>query len=443
MDLADLIQDHNPWWRDAALRRARRYPLHRVLGPEIHARLLREDERRAVVLLGPRQVGKTVLLLQLADSLLDAGWPPANLTYFDFSDDRLSAAVSARDVVALPPIARDTDLPQILLLDEIRLATRWDRWLKQAVDQGGSRIVATDSAVHLLRAGSAESGQGRWDEIVMEGLSFREFGRFNLGIDAEPDELLRRAPNLHEIYLSLGGFPEHVRSEDFPEVRRRLRSDIVDRAILRDLGGLGVDLARIKALFLYLVQDSGAAFNAESRARDLHADPRTVREWARLLEETLLIAALPRWTRQPSARLRSQPKLFAVDPGLMAAFASTPIQERPVRGRLFEIAVFRHLRETARGLGGELSYFRDQREDLELDFVLSSPGSLVGVEVTSSAVLRPDKIHRVQSAGEALGADRVVLVHGGRIDQDAGRVRAVALPQFLADPARSLRRSLA
>ena len=86
MIMTDLLQDQNPWWRDAAIRRARGYPVRRDLEPEILRRVLRIDDRRATLLLGPRQVGKTVLLLQLADELIERGWTPQNLTYFDFSD---------------------------------------------------------------------------------------------------------------------------------------------------------------------------------------------------------------------------------------------------------------------------------------------------------------------------------------------------------------------
>lgn len=76
MILTDLLQDQNPWWRDGAIRRARGYPVRRDLQPKVLSRLLRVDDRRAVLLLGPRQVGKTILLLQLADDLLAQGWPP-------------------------------------------------------------------------------------------------------------------------------------------------------------------------------------------------------------------------------------------------------------------------------------------------------------------------------------------------------------------------------
>lgn len=428
----DLLQDQNPWWRDGAIRRARGYPVRRELQPKILSQVLRED-RRATLLLGPRQVGKTVLLLQLADDLLDKGLPPQNLTYFDFSDERITEDVTARQVVEAQPVGVNAEYPRVFLFDEIRGSAKWDRWLKQAVDARVGRIVATDSAAGLLRAGAVESGQGRWDEIYIEGLTFREFIRLHAGPEGEVENALRFAPNLHERYLALGGFPEYVLSEDFPEVRRRLRSDIAERAILRDLSGLGVDVARVQDLFVYLIQDSGAELNAEARARDMNADPRSVRDWVRLLADTLLVSSLERFARHAAAGLRAKPKIYAADPGLVMAFAPLPVQDPTVRAKVFEAAVFRHLREAARDLEGQLTYFR-LREDLEIDFVLEVSGHLVAIEVTSGLRLRADKLKRLRRASEELGADRRLLIHGGVIEETAEGVEAMALQRFLLDP---------
>lgn len=433
MILSDILQDQNPWWRDGAIRRARMYPVRRELQPQILSRIFRLDDRRAVLLLGPRQVGKTVLLLQLADDLLEAGWPPQSLTYFDFSDDRLTERVTAREVAEVQPVGLNPEHPRVFLFDEIRQAPQWDRWLKQAVDHGRDRIVATDSAASLLRDGSRESGQGRWDEIVLEGLTLREFAHLHALPEEPAEEVVRRMPNLPERYLALGGFPEHALSDDYPEVRRRLRSDIAERAILRDLAGLGVDVQRVKDLFVYLARESGGELNAEARGRDLGADPRSVREWTRLLADTLLVIPLERFAEYAAAGLRSRPKMYAADPGIVQAFAVSPVQDPDVRARAFEAAVFRHLREAARRLEGEWGYFR-LRDDLEIDFVLQVAGKKLGVEVTSSLRVRPDKLLRLRKAGGALEADRLLLIHGGVVEEEVEGIRAVPLPAFLLDP---------
>lgn len=436
MSLTDLLQDQNPWWRDGAARRARRYPVRREIQRDLLARLGKED-RRAILLLGPRQVGKTILLLQLADDLLDAGWPAPNLTYFDFADERLTEQVTARSVTEASPVGATEEFPRIFLFDEIRSAPRWDLWLKQAVDHRVGRIVATDSAARLLRQGTEESGQGRWDELAVEGLSFREFVYFHRRADEEIEETLTRQASLHESYLAVGGFPEHALSTDFPESRRRLRNDIVDRAVERDLARTGVDVGRAKELFAYLTRDSGAEFNAEARGRDLEADPRSARDWLGELVATRLVVPLERRTLQAAAKLRSRSKIYAADPGLVSAFALSPIEEPDVRSRLFEAAVFRHLRSLAAVEYAKLGYFR-LNEDLEIDFVLETNTERIAIEVTSTSRLRREKVARLHRAAKELGETRRILVYGGVVNETVDNVEVVALPRFLLDADRLL-----
>ena len=438
----DLVENQNPWWRDGAMRRAREYPVRRDLQPRVIEHIQRVEDRRALVLMGPRQVGKTVLLLQLADDLLDAGWPPQNLTYFDFSDERLTGgeAVTAREIVRLRPVGSDPAHPQVFLLDEIGSSPQWDRWLKQAVDERIGRIVVTDSAASLLREGSRESGQGRWDELSIEGLSFREFVRLH----ASPDEWIVAPPPriglLYGRYLSLGGFPEYTLSLAVPEALRRLRSDIAERAIERDLGRLGLDVQRIKDLFVYIIRESGGEFNVDDRASDLQADPRSVRDWVSRLRDTLLISGLERSVFRPSAGLRAKTRWFAADPGLVLAFARLPPEDREVQAAVFEAAVFRHLREASRELNGQLNYFR-HKDDLEIDFVFEASGDPpIGLEVTSSQQLRPDKLARLLKAGKVLKPGRLILVYGGLTEDWVEGVHVLPLQKFLLDPAAFLRK---
>ncbi len=186
--LLDVLQDQNPWWAEPRARRALRYPTRRDFQLDLRRRLGRQD-RRACLVMGPRQVGKTIGLLQLADDLLDAGLPSSNLLYFDFSDERLTMPVSAREIERVRPVGFQAEAPRILLLDEIRFAPNWDRWLKQAVDAGVGRIIATDSAASVLRAGTRESGLGRWDELLIEGLSFSEFTRLHAAASSRDNSL--------------------------------------------------------------------------------------------------------------------------------------------------------------------------------------------------------------------------------------------------------------
>ena len=440
IDLSPILEDLNPWWREPGARRASAWPVSRSVHRRLFEQLVRPNERRAQVLLGPRQVGKTTLLKQLADNLLDNGWPPRNLTYFDFEDFRLRREVSPEEIAELRPPGADPSRPQVLLLDELHHVPRWDRWLKHAVDSQLGRIVATDSAASLLREAGRESGLGRWDEIVLEGLTFAEFTALNRGRAATADDSSPSAaadPEILERYLALGGFPAHARSDDPALVREQLRRDVVDRALRRDLGDRVDDPERLRKLFVYLVQESGAEQNASDRATDLGIDPRTAARWIDLLQDTFLIAALIRGSTsaKASALLRGRPKLYAADHGLVTAFAAAPPRESTVRSKVFEAVVYRHLRDLAPPAGDDRLHYLRWGNELEVDFILEADAGRIAVEVTHSIQPKPEKLRTVERAADRAGADRAILVHGGLAEGEVDGVVFVPISRFLADPA--------
>lgn len=441
-DWTGLVEEKNPWWRQPRHRVARSFPARRDVQPQVVRHVGRLNHRRALVLVGPRQVGKTTVLLQTADDLLDAGWPPANLTYFDFSDDRLTEELSARQVVAVEPEGLDPEHPRAFLLDEIGSAPAWDRWLKQAVDGRHGRFVVTDSAARLMRRKGRESGVGRWDEWWLEGLTLRELAHLE-GRSEDAEAVIRRSPDLVDRYLTLGGFPEIVLHGDSIETGlslRRLREGVVEKAILRDIAREVRDPEPVRALFVYLVQQSGGIWNASKRATDLGSDERSVSQWQTLLGDTLLVTALRRYAPHAAASLRSRPKLYAADHGLVQAFAVATHSDAERQGRVLETAVFRHLREVERAhahLSGALSYYRDRR-GLEADFVLELPENRVVIEVTSSRRIKAEKLNKLRAVGEKVDARRLVLVYGGLVSEEVEGVQVTPATRFLLDPAKAV-----
>lgn len=304
------------------------------------------------------------------------------------------------------------------------------------------RFVVTDSAASVVFAQLQESGLGRWDVLRLEGLSFHEYLRMLSGSDeATDEEILRRYPNALERYLARGGFPEHALEENTELVRHRLRADIADRAILRDLLRFGVEVERIKRLFVYLVQESGAIFDPGKCASALQADPRSVQSWISLLQSTHLIDRLERHPVPPSARLKEKPRLFAADHGFVVAFAAVahPQQDAKVRSRVFETVVFRHLRELVED-PGLLGFYRSA-ESSEADFVMKRNGQTVVVEVTSSRSPDSKKREGLYSVGKRLKTKNLLIVHGGVVREVLGDLRLVPLQEFLLDPAATLQRS--
>ncbi len=445
--LAAILEERNPWWKDPRIRPAREknWIFHRSIYSELLEHMLSE-EKRALVLRGPRQVGKTVLLLQVVDDLLEkVGIPPRNLVFFDFSDDRLYSEISPRDVVDACSRSGHRDFPFFFFLDEITKAEKWSEWLKQAVDWTRHRFLVTDSSASLLREGKGESGPGRWDTKILEPLNFREFLGLVSGRKGRWEDLLMEDPALPELYLLLGGFPEHAR-RDVDEVKaiERIREDLASRVVARDLARSVGEPEELVRLFSLLVQESGAILNVDGLRSVIGGSPNTIKKWLALLEDSLLLHRLQAWSLKAGNRVRKQPRLYAADPGIISAFHAGEKQER--RGKAFEAALFRHLREAKGRLGEEfglagleLFFFRTKNQEREVDFVLHGEDGLLALEVTSST---PDgeKRSRLLKGVEALKENsgarnvRALLVHGGELERADETGRALPLWKFLLRP---------
>ncbi|MBS2021960.1 MAG: ATP-binding protein [Deltaproteobacteria bacterium] len=445
----EILHSLNPSWLGPA-RYAERWPTRRALQRELLEKLSRSD-RRALVIRGPRQVGKTTILLQLMDDLAAAGIPARNLAYFDFSDPRLPAdGLSPRDIVELAPKDADRGQPRFFFLDEIDTAHRWDEWLKHAVDQYEHRVrfVVTDSSSALLSEAGRQSGLGRWDERTLEALTFREF----LALQALPGEPIeathRRVPAPYARFLSIGGRPEHSFNPSALEVQRRVREDIADRAITRDLSRFRLDVGRVRELFVYLLEDSGAILNAPARLRLMQRadekpiDKRTLQDWIGRLEQTMLIARLEPFAKAATAKLagRAYPKIYAADHGLITAFSavSDPLSEPVVLGRVLEALVFHQLRHLVRNREISLSYLRDRAGKNEVDFVIHEGVHIrTFIEVTASRNPR-DKVEPLRGQLLTHKGARAVVVHNGIEHDEEGGLRVVPMEKFLLDPGQVL-----
>ncbi len=461
--LFELACELNPWWRDGASRTAGLLPYRRHLFPTLWNELLDPLLQRALVVVGPRQVGKSTLLQQVADHLLDEEVAkPADLLCFDFSEDRCPPGASVRGLLEAVRGAAGEGQPRFLLLDEITRAPGWDRALKTLVDGArreppatATRVLVTDSSASILRTGQAENLQGRVVEHALSGLSFREFLEINcVGDEQAAEDVLQRVPEAAELYLSLGGLPEHARvglqdPSRLRAVRARIAQDVVSLAISRDLAEQTRDVERVRGLFVALVTSAGSEFQASKLARSLDAaiqgsgtDARTVQKWVRLLEAACLVRVLPRRVAPTAqrasgvARLGGHPRIYPEEHALIPALSpfADPMSRPEVRSMVLETAVLQQLVLRPSYPPTALSYLRTRDGSREIDFVLDGPESSLGIEVTTGSRIA-SKASALQRAGERAGIDRLLLVHGGTATRTQGSLTLVPFSRFLLDPA--------
>lgn len=391
-------------------------------------RLAEPAPARIQLLSGPRQVGKTTLLLELADRLgrdaiyVAADSPEAALPGFW---ERLwsraeETAARGRAVVML-------DEAHVLADWAARLKAEWDRARRQKLRMN---IVATGSSALSLATGSRESLAGRFERITLTHWSAASLAEVFRISGREAVDLLVR----------IGAYPgAYALKDDPPRWAAYVRDAIVAPAIGRDI--LALAAVRRPAL---LRQVFGVCASSPAQILSLQKIQgqlqdagalETIAHYLAHLEEAYLVAPLVKHSPSPARRRAAPPKLVALSNALLAVVDPRGIPEphtEPARfGAWVENACLAH----AWNAGQHVSYWRE--EPLEVDGVLEGTWGSWAIEVKTGAVSASDLRGVAEFVARHRGYRPLLVCDGPerRVAQRLG-IAAVAWPDFLlAGPA--------
>ena len=145
-ELIAVLSQFNPWWRGEAI--ADLPTWRRAAFRELYAWTTKPPAPRAVLLSGARQIGKTTLMLQTINDLLQAGVAPANIVYATFDHPILKLAGIDAVLKAWREREPKAGGPEYLFLDEAQFIRDWATWIKHQVDFSKQRRIAfTGSAM--------------------------------------------------------------------------------------------------------------------------------------------------------------------------------------------------------------------------------------------------------------------------------------------------------
>lgn len=313
--------------------------------------------------LGPRQVGKSSLLLHCAS-------PNRQIVNLD---DLATRARAHRD-----PALFAADLTPPLLLDEIQFAPGLLSAIKRFADAPNTppgAIWLTGSQCFEVMHGVRESLAGRVAVLNLLGLSDEERG----------DPPLTPKDAFTRIWAT--SFPKlsAISSQDALDL---YLSSYLQTYIERDVRELlGIQKRREFEVFVRMCAlRTGQVLSFSDLARDAGISPHTAKEWVSLLEDSFLVRLVhPHFTNRTQRMIKS-PKLYFLDAGLAAWLAGWRDPEAlrlgPMAGAIYETHVLgqliRHYRHRAREV--EITYWRT-RDGEEIDFLVEAAGHVCPIEV--------------------------------------------------------------
>lgn len=370
MELTELLKQQivnrmnidNPWWANGAIDPDYKAMPHRLYIDLFYPLVKDVKIRRSIILMGPRRVGKTVLIFHTIQKLIMDGVSPQQIIYVSV-ETPIYSRISLETLFTLAKGAVgkiDCKEPFYVFFDEIQYLKEWEIHLKSLVDTyRNCKFVASGSAAAALKKKSVESGAGRFTDFMLPPLTFNEFihlkGYSNLIISAELKWAgqtiasysvvdMRRLNDLFLNYINYGGYPEVVFSDRMQaDPGQYIRHDIIDKVLLRDLPSMyGIsDVQELNTLFTVIAYHSGKEFSYEKLSMESGMKKETIRKYVEYLEAAFLIRVVHKTDENAKRFQRATSfKIYLTNPSLRCALFQ-PLQNTDEEmGNMVETTIF-------------------------------------------------------------------------------------------------------
>lgn len=388
--IVERLRYENPWWVSKQIPETYSAMASRLYFDLFYPFVTDNSVRRAVVLMGPRRVGKTVMLFHSIQQLITDDVNPQKI-FFIGIDNPIYVHLGLEEILLL--CKKSLGMEQLkgcyVFFDEIQYLKDWERHLKVLVDSyPDTKFIVSGSAAAALKWHSSESGAGRFTDFMLPPLTFQEYIHlkqmnhliYNGSIDYGNKSI--QYCLTHDIkvlnkefvnYVNFGGYPEVVLSERIQsDMGRYVKNDIVDKVLLRDLPSLyGIkDVQELNRFFTYIAYNTGNEFSYETMSRESGIQKDTLKKYLEYLEAAFLIKVLNKVDLNAKRLKRvTSFKVYLTNPSLRTAMFS-PISETDAEmGNMVETAVLSQWMHRE-NLNLTYARWKEGRNEGEVDLVL-------------------------------------------------------------------------
>lgn len=366
----------------------------------------------SVALMGPRQVGKTTIALNISETTPSI--------YLDL--ENRTDLQKVQDMEAFHAENRD----KLIILDEVQRLPEIFAPLRGIIDKErrkgnkvGQFLFLGSASIDLLQQ-SSESLAGRIAYLELHPVDALEYADDNLD-------------KLNDLWVR-GGFPESLLSNtDQDSLEWRL--DFIKTYLERDIPQLGprIPAETLERFWTMLAHNQGTVLNAAHLARNLDVSGMTIGRYLDLMTDLLLVRRLKPWTANVGKRLIKSPKIYVRDSGITHALLNIPdynsLLGHPVVGGSWEGFVIENIMSVVPSR--VQPYYYGTPRGAEIDLVLEFPGGKKwAIEIKRKSA--PAISKGFYAGCEDIKADKRFVVYSGMDKFSMGEgVTAISLPGLM------------
>ncbi|TZF81762.1 ATP-binding protein [Pedobacter sp. BS3] len=333
------------------------------------------DKPQIKILTGIRRSGKSTVLQLLKGELLAKKIKQGQIITINLESLEYADILNASALYQYVKSKIKTKDKYYLLLDEIQEVESWEKAINSFLVDFDVDIYLTGSNSHLLSSELATYLAGRYVEIPVFTLSYKELLDFrNFYFSAEQNN-----KNLFLEYLRKGGFPVIHTADYTEESAYKVVYDIYSSVILRDTVQRYKirDIELLERVIKYAFDNVGNTFSGKNvadyfKSQHRKIDINTVYNYLNALEGAFILYRVPRYDLKGKEILKTQEKFYASDISII--YATMGNRDRMIAG-ILENIVFLELKRRA------YSVYVGKLDNAEIDFIAEKRGQKIYVQV--------------------------------------------------------------
>ncbi len=392
MSLREVLEAWNPWWSLGEV------PMDFLGKPrDITTEIMKWiGKKRVKVLVGPRRAGKTTVMYQIAERVIEKD--PRKAVYINFEDPEIQEAGFKRVYEEARKVG---GRGAVLLLDEVQNVPKWDMHIRAIYDRRDPvDIVVSGSTLAMVGKQFSRKLAGRTVTFKVYPFTLLEAARIREINPMDPRDEQAFSGLIEEI-MKYGAFPEIFLEKTEP-AKRKLAVEYYESVVARDISaGHNLDLDKSMEIAGYITRNAGNPISINKISKVFRIAYHTAERYVEAFKDSMVMFEVRRYAHSIKTQLAFPRKFYPIDPALKWAIGGPT----PDSGRNLEMLVGIELFK----LGAELYYWSN---DAECDFILSRSGKpKTAVQVTLGHGPHIDReIRGLELASKELGIKDKALV---------------------------------